>query len=74
MFFKGTTRELRMWLLFRVFVCLCGADIELIHKSIELATFDAEDSGGGDSFALGVFECLRNDLSLDFVEGWQLVF
>jgi hypothetical protein len=34
-------KEKPVWLLFCVFVCLGGADIELIHKAIKLATFDA---------------------------------
>ena len=67
-------KELRTWLLFWVFVCLGGADIELIHKAIELATIDAEDTGGGNSSAFGVFEGLRNDLAFYFIEGGHLVF
>ena len=34
LFFKRTMKELRTDLLFCVFVCLGGADIELIHKAI----------------------------------------
>ena len=63
-----------MGLLFCAFVCLGGADIKLIYKAIQLATFDAEDFGGGDSSAFGVFKGLRNDLALYFIEGRQLVF
>ena len=51
-----------------------GADFQFIHKAIELAPIDAEDTGGGDSSAFGVFEGLCNDLAFYFIEGRQLVF
>jgi hypothetical protein len=61
-------------LLFCVFVGFGGFDAEFIYKAIELATFDAEDSGSGDSSAFGVFERLRNDPAFDFIKSRQLVF